>query len=169
MVVGCRNPTVNDGFSAQHCTHRVQRMRLSPPCEKRLTFDELVYNYIVMEPDRYMPDATSLDAVFHALADGTRRAILSRLADGAASVNEIAEPFDISQPAVSRHLKVLERAGLIERDIDQQRRPARLKAENMLGAVDWLAEFLPMWGTSFSQLDDLLVQMKQNKQKETNR
>jgi len=102
----------------------------------------------------------NLDAVFHALADGTRRAILSRLADGEASVNEIAEPFDISQPAISRHLKVLERAGLIERAIDKQRRPARLKAERMLTAVDWLVEFRPMWGTSFSQLDDLLIKMK---------
>lgn len=108
----------------------------------------------------------SLDAVFHALSDGTRRAILSRLADGEASVNEIAEPFEISQPAISRHLKVLERAGLIERDIDRQRRPARLKAEPMLAAVDWLVEFRPMWGTSFSQLDDLLVRMKQNQNNE---
>ena len=122
-----------------------------------------------MEQHDYMPSQANLDAVFHALADGTRRAILSRLALGDASVNEIAEPFEISQPAVSRHLKVLERAGLIERDIDKQRRPARLKAENMLGAVDWLVEFRPMWGTSFAQLDDLLIQMKQNNEKETNR
>ncbi len=111
----------------------------------------------------------NLDAVFHALADGTRRAILSRLTEGEASVNEIAEPFEISQPAVSRHLKVLERAGLIERGVDQQRRPARLNAKRMLEAVDWLAEFRPLWGTSFSQLDDLLIQMKQNNEKETRR
>ena len=108
----------------------------------------------------YAPSQANLDAVFHALADGTRRAILSRLADGEASVNEIAEPFEISQPAVSRHLKVLEQAGLIERGIDEQRRPARLKAEKMLDAVGWLADFRPMWGTSFNQLDDLLIQMK---------
>ncbi len=121
-----------------------------------------------MEQIDYIPSQASLDAVFHALADGTRRAILSRLADGEASVNEIAEPFEISQPAVSRHLKVLERAGLIERDIDEQRRPARLKAERMVAAVDWLVEFRPMWGTSFNQLDDLLIQMKQNNEEETN-
>ena len=121
-----------------------------------------------MEQIDYIPSQANLDAVFHALADGTRRAILSRLADGEASVNEIAEPFEISQPAVSRHLKVLERAGLIERDIDEQRRPARLKADRMLAAVDWLAEFRPMWGTSFNQLDDLLIQMKQNTDEETN-
>lgn len=109
-----------------------------------------------------MKNQVNLDAVFHALADGTRRAILSRLVDGEASVNEIAEPFEISQPAVSRHLKVLERAGLIERGVDQQRRPARLRAERMLAAVDWLIDFRPMWGTSFSRLDDLLVKMKQS-------
>ena len=121
-----------------------------------------------MEQIGYIPSQSNLDAVFHALADATRRAILSRLADGEASVNEIAEPFEISQPAVSRHLKVLERAGLIERDIDEQRRPARLKADRMLAAVDWLAEFRPMWGTSFNQLDNLLIQMKQNNEEETN-
>ncbi len=120
-----------------------------------------------MEQIGYIPSQANLDAVFHALADATRRAILSRLADGEASVNEIAEPFEISQPAVSRHLKVLERAGLIERDIDEQRRPARLKAKRMLDAVDWLVEFRPMWGTSFNQLDDLLIQMKQNNEAET--
>lgn len=115
-----------------------------------------------MEQLDYIPTQANLDAVFHALADGTRRAILSRLADGEASVNEIAEPFEISQPAVSRHLKVLERAGLIERDIDEQRRPARLKAERMVVAVNWLVEFKSMWGNSFNQLDDLLIKMKQN-------
>ncbi len=85
-----------------------------------------------------------------------------RLAEGQASVNEIAAPFEISQPAVSRHLKVLEEAGLIERDIDRQRRPAKLKAENLVVAVDWLAEFRHFWGDSFEQLDDLLVQMKRH-------
>lgn len=122
---------------------------------------------MVMEQVSYEARPADLDAVFHALADGTRRAILSRLAAGAASVNEIAKPFEISQPAISRHLKVLEQAGLIERDVDQQRRPARLKAEKMVPAVDWLYEFRPMWGTSFQQLDDLLLQMKQNNQQET--
>jgi len=102
----------------------------------------------------------NLDVVFHALADSTRRAILSRLADGQASVNEIAAPFAISQPAVSKHLKVLERAGLVERDIDEQRRPARLKADNLAIAVNWLADFRPMWGTRFDELDTLLMQMK---------
>ncbi|MDH3581003.1 MAG: metalloregulator ArsR/SmtB family transcription factor [Hyphomicrobiales bacterium] len=119
-----------------------------------------------MEQIGYAQSQPNLDAVFAALADSTRRAILSRLANGQASVNELAEPFDISQPAVSKHLKVLERAGLIERDIDEQRRPARLKAENMVAAVDWLAEFRAFWGTSFDQLDDVLRHMKQTQAKE---
>ena len=120
-----------------------------------------------MEQIGYINAPPNLDAIFSALADPTRRAILSRLADGEASVNELAQPFDMSQPAVSRHLKVLERAGLIERDIDQQRRPARLKAEKMAMAVDWLTEFKEFWATSFDQLDDVLEKMKQTKMKET--
>ena len=120
-----------------------------------------------MEEAGYINAQSNLDAVFAALADPTRRAILSRLADGQASVTEIAAPFEISQPAVSRHLKVLERAGLIERDVDEQRRPARLKAENMAAAVDWLAEFRVFWGTSFDQLDDVLVSMKRTEKQET--
>ncbi len=115
----------------------------------------------------YAKNQADLDAVFAALADPTRRAILSRLVDGQASVNEIAAPFAMSQPAVSRHLKVLERAGLIERDIDRQRRPARLKAETMATAVDWLTEFKAFWGTSFKQFDTVLVKMKQAEEKES--
>lgn len=116
-----------------------------------------------MELISYTQSQPNLDALFAALADSTRRAILLRLADGQASVNEIAAPFEISQPAVSKHLKVLERAGLIERDVDEQRRPARLKAEEMAAAVDWLTNFSEFWGASFDQLDDLLVGMKQAK------
>lgn len=109
---------------------------------------------------------SNLDTVFAALADPTRRAILSRLADGQASVKELAAPFEMSQPAVSRHLKVLERAGLIERDVDEQRRPARLKAQPMTAAVDWLNEFKAFWGTSFDQLDNVLRTMKQDQAEE---
>ena len=121
-----------------------------------------------MEGVSYINAQSDLDAVFAALADPTRRAILSRLADGQASVNEIAEPFEMSQPAISRHLKVLERAGLIERDVDEQRRPARLKAENMVAAVNWLEEFRVFWETSFDQLDDVLGNMKQAKEEKVN-
>ena len=120
-----------------------------------------------MEQIGYIQTQPDLDAMFAALADPTRRAILLRLVDGQASVNELAAPFEMSQPAVSKHLKVLERAGLIERDIDEQRRPARLKAQNMAAAVDWLTEFKAFWGTSFDQLDSVLVNMKQTDAKET--
>ena len=126
-----------------------------------------LYNHNVMEQIGYKTTQPDLNAVFAALSDPTRRAILSRLADGEASVKEIAAPFDMSQPAVSRHLKVLERAGLIERDIDEQRRPARLHARTMTAAVDWLKEFEAFWGTSFDQLDEVLINMKQAETKET--
>lgn len=104
--------------------------------------------------------APNLDAIFSALSDPTRRSILSRLAKGEASVQEIAQPFQMSQPAITKHLKVLEKAGLVERDVDKQRRPARLKAENMAAVVEWLDYFKKFWGTSFNQLDDLLIEMK---------
>ena len=120
-----------------------------------------------MEQLGYINTPPNLDAIFAALADPTRRAILSRLVDGQASVNEIAAPFEMSQPAISKHLKVLERAGLIERDIDKQRRPVRLKVQKMALAVDWLNEFKVFWGTSFDQLDDVLFNMKLTKEEET--
>ena len=120
-----------------------------------------------MEKIGYPNPQANLDVIFAALADPTRRAILSRLVDGEASVNEIAAPFEMSQPAVSRHLKVLERAGLIERGIDEQRRPARLKAQTMATAVDWLIEFKAFWGTSFDQLDNVLFDMKQAESRES--
>ena len=101
-----------------------------------------------------------LDRIFAALADPTRRAILSRLAEGEASVAELARPHRMSQPAISKHLKILERAGLIARGVDQQRRPRRLKAEQMVPAVDWLTGFRKFWGGSFDQLDELLSQLK---------
>ena len=118
-----------------------------------------------MERVGYSSERQDLDAVFAALADPTRRAILSRLAAGAASVNEIAAPFEMSQPAVSKHLKVLERAGLIERAVDKQRRPARLRAEPMAAAVSWLEEFRQFWSSSFDQLDGLLAELKQAERK----
>ncbi|MDJ0513765.1 MAG: metalloregulator ArsR/SmtB family transcription factor [Methyloceanibacter sp.] len=112
-----------------------------------------------------MEKAEQLNAVFAALADPTRRAILSRLASGDASVNELRAPFAMSQPAISKHLKVLERAGLIERGIAQQRRPARLKAAPMAEAVRWLEEFKRFWASSFDQLDALLEDLKQDQTK----
>lgn len=120
-----------------------------------------------MELDGYtmtgVPSGVNLDAIFSALADSTRRSILTRLTTGEATVNQIAAPFSISQPAISKHLKVLERAGLVERDIDQQRRPARLKAQNLAAAVAWLEEFKRFWEGSFDQLDDVLLQLKRSR------
>ncbi|WP_299479951.1 metalloregulator ArsR/SmtB family transcription factor [uncultured Roseibium sp.] len=119
-----------------------------------------------MERIGYISDQVGLDAVFSALSDPTRRAILTRLAAGEASVNEIAEPFNMSQPAVSKHLKVLERAGLITRGADRQRRPARLNAGPMKDAVAWLEEFRKFWSTSFDQLDSLLEELKNTDKRE---
>lgn len=117
-----------------------------------------------MEQIGYTDTPVNLDAIFAALADPTRRAILTQLSHGEASVNEIAAPFDMSQPAVSRHLKVLERAGLIEREIDKQRRPAKLKADTMVVAVDWLSEFKRFWPTRFDRIDTLLETLKKEKE-----
>jgi DNA-binding transcriptional ArsR family regulator len=125
----------------------------------------LLYNHDVMELIGYTSRHQNLDTIFAALADPTRRAILSRLAAGEASVNEIAAPFEMSQPAVSKHLRVLERAGLIEREIDKQRRPARLKAEPMAAAASWLEEFKQFWSSSFDQLDGLLEELKKTERK----
>lgn len=113
-----------------------------------------------MEQVGYIKEVAQLDTVFAALADPTRRAILTRLASGEASVNEIAAPFEMSQPAVSKHLKVLERAGLVMRGADRQRRPARLNAAPMKEAIAWLEEFRKFWSSSFDQLDDLLNELK---------
>ncbi|MEM6576837.1 MAG: metalloregulator ArsR/SmtB family transcription factor, partial [Pseudomonadota bacterium] len=96
----------------------------------------------------------------------TRRAILTKLAGGEASVNEIAAPFKMSQPAVSKHLKVLERAGLVARDVDRQRRPARLVAQPMADAVNWLEDFRTFWSSSLDQLDTLLDELKTTEAKD---
>jgi DNA-binding transcriptional ArsR family regulator len=101
-----------------------------------------------------------LDATFAALADPTRRAILARLAAGQASVTELAEPFRMSQPAISKHLKVLERAGLISRSRDAQRRPRRLEAKPLSEANKWLETYRQYWESAYQRLDVLLEEMK---------
>jgi DNA-binding transcriptional ArsR family regulator len=101
-----------------------------------------------------------LDATFAALADPTRRAILARLTSGQASVTELAEPFAMTQPAISKHLKVLERAGLISRGRDAQRRPCRLEAKRLAEANDWLENYRKFWEGSFQRLDAVLEEMK---------
>jgi len=107
-----------------------------------------------------MSSAQRLDATFAALADPTRRAILARLASGEATVNELVEPFAISQPAISKHLKVLERAGLISRGRDAQRRPCRIEAQPLAEADEWLERYRQFWEGSFQRLDSLLEEMQ---------
>lgn len=112
-----------------------------------------------------------LDATFTALADPTRRAILARLAAGEASVTELARPFAMSQPAISKHLKVLERAGLVSRGRDAQRRPCRLEAKPLAEADAWLENYRRIWEGNFRRLDDLLDELKSqgNKRSSTKR
>ena len=116
-----------------------------------------LYYHYVMELIGYgLGSAERLDATFTALADPTRRAILARLASGEASVLELASPFAMSQPAISKHLKVLERAGLISRSRDAQRRPCRLEAKPLGEASGWLARYRDRWEGNFARLDALL-------------
>ena len=110
--------------------------------------------------------ADNLSTTFAALADPTRRAILARLRAGEATVLELAEPFDMSLPAISKHLKVLENAGLISRGRDAQRRPCRIEAARLKEATDWLERYRRFWGDSFDRLDTYLHTMKKTKDKE---
>jgi DNA-binding transcriptional ArsR family regulator len=114
-------------------------------------------------------NSSNLDATFAALADPTRRAILARLASGEASVTELAAPFEMSQPAISKHLKVLERAGLISRGLDAQRRPRKLEAAPLAEATEWLENYRQFWETAYQQLDSLLDELKAKKTKQKTR
>ena len=114
----------------------------------------------VMQPHGYARTASLLDATFAALADPTRRAILARLALGEASVTELAKPFAMTQPAISKHLKVLERASLIQRHRDAQRRPSRLNAAPLKEASRWLETYRRFWEASFSRLEGLLTELQ---------
>lgn len=107
-----------------------------------------------------MTPSEQLDATFLALADPTRRAILARLTAGDASVNDLAAPFDISQPAISKHLKILERAGLVSRSRDATRRPVHIEAGPMKDAADWLEKYREFWEQSYKRLDALLEILK---------
>ena len=107
-----------------------------------------------------MKHADRLDATFLALADPTRRGILARLALGEASVTELAEPFAISQPAVSKHLKILERAGLISVGQDAQRRPRRIEGKPLAEASAWLEQYREIWEANFARLDRLLEELQ---------
>ncbi|HZL29930.1 MAG TPA: metalloregulator ArsR/SmtB family transcription factor [Pseudolabrys sp.] len=121
------------------------------------------------------PATDRLSATFAALADPTRRAILARLALGETSVSKLAEPFAMSMPAVSKHLKVLERAGLITRGRDAQMRPCKIEAAPLIGVDGWLTDYRKLWEERLARLDDYLQVLKaegeaqQNKSKETKR
>ncbi len=119
----------------------------------------MFYNTVVIE----MQTADQLDATFMALADPTRRAMLARLATGPASVNELAEPFAISQPAISKHIKMLERAGLVTRGRDAQRRPCMIEAAPLKSASDWLQRYREIWERNFARLDALLDELQPEK------
>src|SRR5471030_3035434 len=116
-----------------------------------------------------MKQSNRLDATFAALADPTRRAILSRLATGEVSVMELAKPFKMSQPAISKHLRVLERAGLISRGRDAQRRPCRIEGASLAEVTRWLERYRQFWDESFDRLDDVLRELKATEAKKENR
>ena len=118
-----------------------------------------------MEPIGYRQSSAHLDATFAALADPTRRAILARLAKGEASVVDLAGPFAMSQPAISKHLKVLERAGLISQGRDAQRRPRRLEARPLRDATQWLENYRQFWEAQFQRLDALLQDLQTGERK----
>jgi DNA-binding transcriptional ArsR family regulator len=113
--------------------------------------------------------ADHLDSTFAALADPTRRAILARLMLGEANVTELAKPFDMSQPAISKHLKVLEGAGLISRGRDAQSRPCRLEGQRLKEATEWMERYRRFWEESFDRLDVYLDEMKKKERKNARR
>ena len=113
-----------------------------------------------------MNPSEALDATFTALADPTRRAILARLAEGEASVTELGKPFALSQPAVSRHLRVLERAGLVTQARRAQQRPRRLQVAPLKDAVDWLERYRTFWEDSFHRLDGFLQELQEKEQEQ---
>jgi DNA-binding transcriptional ArsR family regulator len=114
-----------------------------------------------------MQASEHLDLTFAALADPTRRAILARLSTGEATVTELAEPFEMSQPAISRHLKVLERAGLISMDVDAQRRPRKLEPKRLEEAVDWIERYREIFEQNYQRLDALLEDLQAKPSKRT--
>ena len=132
-------------------------------------FPEYLTDELFNQMANYNMNHDPLSTKFAALADPTRRAILAQLASGEASVTELTGPFAMTQPAISKHLKVLERAGLISRGRDAQRRPCRLEAKPLGKASDWLEDYRRFWEGSFQRLDALLDEMKTKEQKKRKR
>lgn len=129
--------------------------------KRLLTVIRTLHNNLVMKQISYgQADSSRMDLTFAALANPIRRAILERLATGEVSVSDLAAPFAMSQPAISRHLKVLEEAGLISTGSDAQRRPRKLEARPLAEVTEWLESYREFWETSFARLDDLLVELK---------
>lgn len=128
-----------------------------------------LYNQIDINTNGYeMTESERLDHTFIALADPTRRAILARLIKGEATVMELAAPFEMSQPAISKHIKMLERAGLVSRSRDAQKRPVRIEGLALKEATDWLENYREIWEANFSRLDTLLDELKAQRKKEQN-
>jgi DNA-binding transcriptional ArsR family regulator len=115
------------------------------------------------------PSSVQLDRIFAALSDATRRAILARLATGSATVTEIVEPFALSQPTISKHLQVLERAGLVSRSRDAQFRPVELNAAPLAAAAQWLGDYRRFWAESLDRLDDHVQQLKRKEARHARR
>lgn len=134
-----------------------------------LTIGAPIDNHIVIKLTGYtMSESERLDAIFVALSDPTRRAMLARLIDGEATVMELAEPFEMSQPAISKHIKMLERAGLVSRSRDAQRRPVKIEGLALKEATDFLEHYRKVWEANFSRLDNLLDELKSQRKMETN-
>ncbi len=112
------------------------------------------------------PTTPNLDLVFSALADATRRAILARLAEGEATVNQLVAPFQLAQPTISKHLKVLERAGLVSRGREAQFRPVRLDPAPLATAAAWLGDYQRFWTQSFDRLDDYVKEMQRKEKRD---
>ena len=130
--------------------------------EKQAYFTNRLINYMVQQ---HTPSTDRLSATFAALADPTRRAILAALLSGEATVQQLAKPFDMSLPAVSKHLKVLEKAGLITRSREAQWRPCRLEAAPLREVADWAEHYRRFWDESFDRLDEYLKEMQKKEKK----
>jgi DNA-binding transcriptional ArsR family regulator len=127
--------------------------------------DHIITNSLYSRSVHNDMNTDHLSATFAALADPTRRAILARLAEGEATVMELGQPFAMSQPAISKHLKVLERAGLISRGREAQRRPCRLKATGLKVVAEWVGDYRRFWEESYERLDDLLETLKKKEKR----